>query len=115
MQELDFCTDRNGEDHHTSNYHLMRRKINKSLVVRRGQAFKLDLLLNRPYDPTRDAMSFIFYVAGRYTFAYSLKTTNSYFNSHIEEKNKQIVIALVSRELTGRWALHYVYETSYCQ
>ncbi|XP_013182952.2 annulin isoform X1 [Amyelois transitella] len=63
IQGIDFCNDTNGENHHTSKFNLMTRTVDRCLVVRRGQAFKLDLLLNRPYDPDRDAVSFIFYVA----------------------------------------------------
>ncbi|XP_049869719.1 annulin isoform X2 [Pectinophora gossypiella] len=63
VQGIDFCNDTNGESHYTSKFNLMTRSVDKCLVVRRGQPFKLDLLLNRPYDATRDAVSFIFYVA----------------------------------------------------
>ncbi|XP_037297754.1 annulin isoform X2 [Manduca sexta] len=58
---IDFCIDTNGESHNTSKFNLMTRPEDKCLVVRRGQSFKLDLHLNRPYDATRDAISFIFY------------------------------------------------------
>uniref|UniRef100_A0A2A4JKA1 protein-glutamine gamma-glutamyltransferase n=1 Tax=Heliothis virescens TaxID=7102 RepID=A0A2A4JKA1_HELVI len=63
VQGIDFCVDTNGENHHTNKFNLMTRNVDKCLVVRRGQAFKLDILLNRPYDASRDAVSFIFYVA----------------------------------------------------
>ncbi|KAG7311372.1 hypothetical protein JYU34_002411 [Plutella xylostella] len=63
VQGIDFCHEANGEDHHTGKFHLMTRSVGRSLVVRRGQAFKLDLLLNRPFDANRDNISFIFYVA----------------------------------------------------
>lgn len=63
VQGIDFCIDANGENHHTSKFNLMTRNENRCLVIRRGQPFKLDLLLNRPYDASRDAISFIFYVA----------------------------------------------------
>ncbi|XP_068621101.1 annulin-like isoform X2 [Battus philenor] len=62
VQGIDFCIDTNGENHHTSKFNLMSRSVDRCLVVRRGQAFKLDILLNRPYDANRDAISFIFYV-----------------------------------------------------
>ncbi|XP_026465258.1 annulin-like [Ctenocephalides felis] len=39
------------------------RGKSSKLVVRRGQGFKLILSLSRPYDPQRDAVSFIFTVA----------------------------------------------------
>lgn len=64
VQGIDFCIDTNGENHHTSKFNLMTRAVDRCLVVRRGQAFKLDILLNRPYDVNRDAISFIFYVSG---------------------------------------------------
>ncbi|XP_050560187.1 annulin isoform X3 [Spodoptera frugiperda] len=63
VQGIDFCIDTNGESHHTNKFDLMRRKVDKCLVVRRGEAFKLDILLNRPYDASKDAVSFIFYVS----------------------------------------------------
>ncbi|KPJ06440.1 Annulin [Papilio machaon] len=62
VQGIDFCIETNGENHHTSKFNLMTRNVDRCLVVRRGQAFKLDILMNRPYDATRDAISFIFYV-----------------------------------------------------
>ncbi|RVE54165.1 hypothetical protein evm_001288 [Chilo suppressalis] len=63
VQGIDFCVETNGENHHTSKFNLMTRVVDRSLVVRRGQAFKLDILLNRPYDPAKDAISFIFNVS----------------------------------------------------
>lgn len=33
---------------------------NLNLVVRRGQSFRLMIILNRPYDPALDSISFIF-------------------------------------------------------
>lgn len=44
----------------------MTSSVDRCLVVRRGQSFKLDILLNRPYDATKDAVSFILYVAGTF-------------------------------------------------
>lgn len=66
MKGVDLCVAKNGEDHHTSTFYLMRRNQNRSIVIRRGQSFEIDLVLTRPYDPSRDAISFIFYVAGTY-------------------------------------------------
>ncbi|KAL4712854.1 hypothetical protein ACJJTC_011924 [Scirpophaga incertulas] len=63
VQGVDFCNETNGENHHTSKFNLMTRPVDRCLVVRRGQAFKLDILLNRPFDETKDAVSFIFYVS----------------------------------------------------
>lgn len=62
VQTIDFCIEENGEKHHTSKYNLMTRSVDKCLVIRRGQSFKLDILLNRPYDASKDAISFILYV-----------------------------------------------------
>lgn len=64
VQGIDFCIEANGENHHTSKFNLMTRSVDRCLVIRRGQSFKLDILLNRPYDANRDAISFIFYAAG---------------------------------------------------
>ncbi|CAH0748849.1 unnamed protein product [Diatraea saccharalis] len=63
VQGIDFCFEANGENHHTNKFNLMTRAVDRCLVIRRGQAFKLDLLLNRPYDASKDAVSFIFNVS----------------------------------------------------
>ncbi|XP_047544749.1 annulin-like isoform X1 [Vanessa atalanta] len=63
VQGIDFCIETNGENHHTNKFNLMSKDVDRCLVIRRGQAFKLDILLNRPYDASRDAVSFIFYVS----------------------------------------------------
>ncbi|XP_026726770.1 annulin-like [Trichoplusia ni] len=60
---IDFCFDVNGANHHTEKFHLMTRTEDRCLVVRRGQAFKLDLLFNRPFDANKDAIILFFYVA----------------------------------------------------
>ncbi|XP_022820875.1 annulin-like [Spodoptera litura] len=62
VQGIDFCIDTNGENHHTNKFNLMTRSVDRCLVVRRGQAFKLDIVLSRPYDASKDAVSFIFEV-----------------------------------------------------
>lgn len=54
----------NGRDHHTYEYELMERNVGANLVVRRGQPFQLSIKLNRNYNPTTDALSLIFNVAG---------------------------------------------------
>lgn len=54
----------NGRDHHTYEYELMERPVGANLVVRRGQPFNLLLKLNRNFNPTTDALSLIFNVAG---------------------------------------------------
>ncbi|XP_050089283.1 annulin-like isoform X1 [Anopheles aquasalis] len=64
---VDLCIEENGKSHHTKRFSLMTRdeysgKIPK-LVVRRGQAFRLRIFCDRPYDRSRDAMSLIFTVA----------------------------------------------------
>ncbi|KOB66015.1 Annulin [Operophtera brumata] len=72
VQGIDFCIEANGENHHTSKFNLMTRSVDRCLVIRRGQSFKLDILLNRPYDANRDAISFIFYAAEQSVSAASL-------------------------------------------
>lgn len=62
---VDYCIDDNGEAHHTSRYELMNRGANQArLVVRRGQAFHLDINLSRNYDPAIDGMSIVFTLDG---------------------------------------------------
>ncbi|KAF7278342.1 hypothetical protein GWI33_008557 [Rhynchophorus ferrugineus] len=62
VQGIEPCITENGYYHNTSKYDLMRRENNPQLVVRRGQQFKLDIMLSRPYDEKRDGVYFIFIV-----------------------------------------------------
>lgn len=62
---VDYCIDDNGDDHRTSRYELMNRgRRDARLVVRRGQAFVIDLQLSRNYDPAIDGMSIVFTLDG---------------------------------------------------
>lgn len=63
IQKVDLCIDRNGYDHHTDRFDLMKRSEIPKLVVRRGQPFKIQLHCNRPYSHERDALSLILAVA----------------------------------------------------
>ena len=63
IQKVDLCIDRNGYDHHTDRFDLMKRSQIPKLVVRRGQPFKIQLHCNRPYSHERDALSLILAVA----------------------------------------------------
>lgn len=64
VRNIDFCIPQNGGFHHTYKFDLMNREKNPCLVVRRGQPFLLDIILNRTYNAEKDAISFIFTVAG---------------------------------------------------
>uniref|UniRef100_A0A8D9BVS8 protein-glutamine gamma-glutamyltransferase n=2 Tax=Cacopsylla melanoneura TaxID=428564 RepID=A0A8D9BVS8_9HEMI len=64
IKAVDLCLEENGRDHSTQEYELMRRNKGARLVVRRGQAFRLKLTLSRRYYRDRDAISFVFMVAG---------------------------------------------------
>lgn len=64
IRNIDACIKINGPFHHTTRYDLMEREYYPQLVVRRGQSFQLDITLNRPYDVTKDGISFIFFVDG---------------------------------------------------
>ena len=62
------CVKENGKAHHSERFELMQRDNettgeSPSLVVRRGQAFKLKLECNRPSVRDKDSMTFIFTVA----------------------------------------------------
>lgn len=63
---MDFCLERNGRDHHTDKFEMMHRDgihgLESTLVVRRGQTFKLILSFNRPFN-SNDLISFIFTLA----------------------------------------------------
>lgn len=66
MRSLDFCLDRNGRDHHTDKFEMMHRDgvagLESTLVVRRGQTFKLIISFNRPFN-SNDLVSFVFALA----------------------------------------------------
>lgn len=64
MESIDLCHEANGLTHHTNQFHLMKDVDNKSLVVRRGQPFKLQLNLNRAFVPNVDSIYFIFSLNG---------------------------------------------------
>lgn len=62
---LDFNYERNGNEHHTDKYYTMNGLPAETsrLVVRRGQTFRLQIGLNRPFDRRRDTLSFVFTLA----------------------------------------------------
>lgn len=63
VRSIDFCLERNGLDHHTDKFEMMHRDDSpgqdSTLVIRRGQSFKLILGFNRPYN-SNDLISFVF-------------------------------------------------------
>ncbi|XP_024939545.1 annulin isoform X2 [Cephus cinctus] len=62
---VDPCINENGEYHRTSRYEIMNRDGDKAkLVVRRGQAFFLKLMLSRNYQPSTDGVSLVFTLDG---------------------------------------------------
>lgn len=64
VRVLDFCLETNGREHRTEKYDAMHRDhipgLSSTLVVRRGQTFKIIIGFNRPFDRLRDSISFIF-------------------------------------------------------
>ncbi|XP_068902625.1 annulin isoform X2 [Tenebrio molitor] len=62
IRKIDPCNIINGISHHTSKFEMMNRQFEPQLVVRRGQSFRLDITLNRPYNEEKDGVSFIFTV-----------------------------------------------------
>ncbi|XP_040839960.1 coagulation factor XIII A chain [Ochotona curzoniae] len=73
--------DTNKIDHHTDKYD------SNKLIVRRGQAFYVQIDFNRPYDPTRDFFR-VEYVIGRYPQ---------------ENKGTYIPVPIVSELQHGKW------------
>lgn len=59
---LDFNYERNGREHHTDQYYTMNGLPAETsrLVIRRGQTFRIQIGLNRPFDRRRDSISFVF-------------------------------------------------------
>ncbi|XP_014288385.1 annulin [Halyomorpha halys] len=63
IESVDPCVLRNGSEHNTGNFELMRRLDDPYLVVRRGQPFILKIKTSRAYAENDDAISFIFTLA----------------------------------------------------
>lgn len=64
IRKIDPCLIINGLSHRTSKFDLMNRKYDPQLIIRRGQNFRLDITLSRPYNEDKDGISFIFTVDG---------------------------------------------------
>ncbi|XP_073827498.1 transglutaminase isoform X2 [Musca autumnalis] len=56
---VDLCRDENHDEHHTDHFYAAK----DTLIVRRGEPFRIRLNFNRDFSPSRDAISFIFTVA----------------------------------------------------
>lgn len=50
MISVDLLEERNGKDHHTDQYEV------EQLVLRKGQAFHLDVEFDHPYDASTDTI-----------------------------------------------------------
>lgn len=59
VQSADLCLTENNDEHKTDHFFAAK----ETLIVRRGDPFRLRIHFNRSYNPTRDAISFIFTVA----------------------------------------------------
>ncbi|XP_059618771.1 annulin [Phlebotomus argentipes] len=66
VRHVDLCLEQNGTSHHTKRFELMQRDAvpgeSAQLVIRRGQPFRLRIACHRPFDRTRDSLSFAFTV-----------------------------------------------------
>ncbi|XP_012159747.1 annulin isoform X1 [Ceratitis capitata] len=59
VQSVDLCLAENNDEHKTDHFYA----ATEALIVRRGDPFRLRIHFNRSYNPTKDAISFIFTVA----------------------------------------------------
>ncbi|CAH0603030.1 unnamed protein product [Chrysodeixis includens] len=100
---IDYFFNINGANHHTEKFHLMTRTEDRCLVVRRGQAFKLDLIFNRPYDADEDDVILHFYV---------LSEINN--RTQPEEYSASVPLLRSGPQSAGAWSATYVrQENSY--
>lgn len=62
IKSFDLCVNENGPDHHTKNFYSMKPNPDEEtkLIIRRGQAFRIRLTLNRPFSRARDTLNFVF-------------------------------------------------------
>ncbi|XP_067624559.1 annulin isoform X2 [Eurosta solidaginis] len=59
VMNVDLCLVENNDEHKTDNFYAAQ----EALIARRGEPFRLRIHFNRSFNPTRDAISFIFTVA----------------------------------------------------
>jgi hypothetical protein len=55
---VDLDVEKNSNAHHTNEYDVVEKK--KSLVIRRGQEFNINIEFNRPYDSEKDDLRIVF-------------------------------------------------------
>lgn len=65
IKSVDIKIAENAKAHHTDKFDLVKREKDPRLVIRRGQGFFISITLSRNYDSNRDAISFIFTLAGK--------------------------------------------------
>lgn len=63
VQVVDFCAEENAQAHNTNKFEAVYRDESNgypSLIVRRGQTFRVKIAFNRPFKNLKDSISFIF-------------------------------------------------------
>jgi hypothetical protein len=65
VEKVDFLVSENTKAHHTEEYDITEDKVNPQLVVRRGQAFNIQVTFSKPYDVDKDDLRLVFSVGKR--------------------------------------------------
>lgn len=73
---IDPLLNENGKNHRTTHYDHM--KTGHTLVIRRSQAFKLKLSMDRSYSPQNDGISLVFKLAGLFMLNNTVTCSNVY-------------------------------------
>ena len=60
VEEVDLNIKENTKEHHTNKYMCTKRKVNPSLVIRRGQPFTMTIKCDRDYNEEQNEISFYF-------------------------------------------------------
>ncbi|XP_060077069.1 protein-glutamine gamma-glutamyltransferase K-like [Ylistrum balloti] len=117
VKTVSFLIAENCPAHHTDEYDITEHKSQPKLVVRRGQAFKIQVELDRPYDQAKDKLSLEFDIGSHPT-----QTNGTFIKVDLdgkEEKNQWNAKIHNSKETTliisvlppptciiGRWGIH---------
>ncbi|XP_021352801.1 annulin-like [Mizuhopecten yessoensis] len=117
VKSVSFLIAENCPDHHTDEYDITQDDKAPKLVVRRGQFFKIQVELDRPYDKSKDKMSLEFDIGNcptqtkRTLIKVDLdgKEEKNKWNAKIEsaEETKLIVSVRPAPDcIIGRWGFH---------
>lgn len=119
VKSVSFLILENCFDHHTDEYDITEHATSPKLVVRRGQSFRMQVELDRSYNPAKDKISLEFDIGSRPSQTKQTlikvdldgnKEKNNWNASIIEnsEKTAKLIISVTPSAscIIGRWGVH---------